>query len=533
MKMSLKHEPVPMPDKKITFKKATNGTIYVYYTVRAYRNKNGAPTSEEVAIGKKDANGDLIPNRRYYEIYQDVSVSTTAINQPTPKSVQSRGSTVALMETAKQTGVLEILKNCFPDRWGQILAGAFYMLCEGNVMMYIEDWFDETEINFTRRMDDVAYSKLFASISYEDRKLFFNEWVRYRREKEYIAYDVSSISTYSRSIDSAEWGYNRDNEKLPQLNLGMYYGVTSHIPVYYDLYSGSIPDKTYMEFMMTKAKDIGIRDVCYVMDRGFVTEDNVKYMYGNDVDFITAMPGARLEALRLIDECKGEIRKTANRIGEYEVYGISRSIELYGSRVQAHIYYDPEKQALDEKELYGHVDKLQAELEKMSRSRRLTKRYTDYFMINEKSKDIFDYEVNGDKVDEKLSRAGFFILLSSKPELSSHDVLKIYRTRDVIEKHFDQFKNRMDFKRMRTHWNKSMEGKMFVGFIALVLRSALLCKVKNDAQIKNLTLEKVLLELKKIKAVTLTDLSKIIIPLTKIQKTILSSLGILRYLLFT
>jgi transposase len=382
-------------------------------------------------------------------------------------------------------------------------------------------------------MDDVACSKLFASISEEDRKLFFNEWVRYRKEKEYIAYDVSSISTYSRNIECAEWGYNRDNEKLPQLNLGMYYGVPSRIPVYYDLYSGSIPDKSYMEFMMAKAKDIGIRDVCYVMDRGFVTEDNVKYMYGNDVDFITAMPGARLESLKLIDESKGGIRKIANRIGEYEVYGTSRNIELYGGCVQAHIYYDPEKQALDEKEMYAHVDKLQVELEKMSRSKRLTKRYTDYFMINEKSKDAFEYEVNGDKVDEMLSRAGFFILLSSKPDLSSRDVLKIYRTRDVIEKHFDQFKNRLDFKRMRTHWNKTTEGKMFIGFIALILRSALLCKVKNDPQTKSLTSEKVLIELKKIKSVTLTDLTKIIIPLTKIQKTILSSLGIPYNLLFT
>jgi hypothetical protein len=44
---------VSMPKKKISFKKAANGTIYVYYTVRAYRNKNGKPTSDEIALREK------------------------------------------------------------------------------------------------------------------------------------------------------------------------------------------------------------------------------------------------------------------------------------------------------------------------------------------------------------------------------------------------------------------------------------------------------------------------------------------------
>ena len=488
--MSLKYASVPMPDKRITYKKAANGAVYVYYTLRAYRNKNGNPTSEEVAIGKKDiTSGDLIPNRRYYEIFHEAKPSATI--QPTPRNVQSRGNTAALMEIANQIGLSEVMKNCFPDRWGQLLASAFYILCEGNVMMYIEDWFDETEITFSDRMDDIACSLLFASITDEDRKRFFIEWVKYRNEKEYIAYDVSSISTYSRNLDAAEWGYNRDNEKLPQVNLGMYYGVTSHVPVYYDLYSGSIPDKTYLEFMMNTSKDLGIRDVCFVMDRGFVTEANIHYMNENRVAFITALPGARLEALRLIDENKGCIRKIANRIGEYEVYGIGQSIELYGVRVKAHIYFDPEKQAIDEKELYAHIGKLQAELEKMSHAKRLTKRYTEYFLIEEKPKESFTFEMNDEKVDEKLERAGFFILLSSKPDLSSGEVLKVYRTRDIVEKNFDQFKNRLDFRRMRTHWNKTTEGKMFVGFLALILLSAMLCKMKSEGQIKHLTFEKI------------------------------------------
>jgi len=512
-----------MPDKRVTFKRASNGTAYVYYTLRAYRNKDGKPTSDEVAIGKKDSvSGNLIPNRRYYEIFQGVAPSkANAV-----RSVKSCGNTAALAEIARQTGLSEILEKCFPATWTRILACAFYILCEGNVMMYIEEWFDETKVKLTERMDDLDCSKLFASITEEERKQFFIEWIKYRSEKEYIVYDVSSISTYSEHIDIAEWGYNRDEDNLPQINIGMYYGLTTQMPILYNIYNGSIPDKTYLEFMMTSSKDFGINDVCFVMDRGFVTEDNFHCMKDKQFSFITALPGQRVDALRIIDENKRDVRKAMNRIGEYEVYGLQRPIEMYGLNLVAHIYYDPEKQVFDEKALYARIEKLQTELKKMNQSKRATKKYKNYFVIDEKLKDVFTFELDTKKMDETLERAGFFILLSNKPDLSSAEVLKIYRERDVIEKNFDQFKNRLDFKRMRTHWNKTTKGKMFVGFLALVLRAYMLRKMKNDQQTKRLTFDKALIELRKIKMLTMADMSEVLMPLTKLQKTIFSILNV-------
>jgi len=514
-----------MPEKRITYKKAPNGTVYAYHTVRAYRNKRGQPTSEVVAIGKKDTvTGKLIPNSRYFEIYQ----RTTPPKQPeqSPSRIQNCGNIAALEEIAKQTGLSAVLKMCFPQKWEQMMACASYMVCEGNVMMYIDNWFDETRVNFSNRLDDIACSKLFASITEEERREFFITWIKHRSEQEYIVYDVTSISTYSDNIDIAEWGYNRDRDALPQINLGMYYGVTTEMPVYYTLYSGSIPDKSYLEFMMADTRDLGIINVCFVIDRGFITEDNLIYLRELGFSFITAMPGNLLETISIIDQNKWSVRKTANRISEYELYGQQRSIELYGLELHAHIYYDPEKQAVDEKELYAKIDKLRDALEKMNRSKRVTKKYKDYFLIDNDDKSKLEFELNTDKVDEKRERAGIFVLLSNKKELNSYDVLKIYRNRDVIEKNFDQFKNHLDFKRMRTHWAKTTSGKMFIGFLALILRSYMLRLLKQSNDTKHLTFERVLLELRKIKAVTLSDMSEVLMPLTKLQKTILSVLGV-------
>ena len=194
--------------------------------------------------------------------------------------------------------------------------------------------------------------------------------------------------------------------------------------------------------------------------------------------------------------------------------------------MKAHVFFDPEKQVLDEKVIYAHIERLEAELEKMCKSGHITKKHTDFFIVEQEKKGTFSFMPDNEKIDERLSRAGFFVLLSNDRELTSTDVLAIYKGKDVIEKNFDQLKNSLDFRRLRTHINQTTDGKVFVGFLALILRSGLLKKIKDNKETKHLTLEKVILELRKIKIITYDDSSRKLTPLTKSQKTILETAAI-------
>jgi len=523
--MSLFSEPVPMPDKKITFKKSPNGSVYVYYTVRAYRNQKGKPTSDEVAIGKRDhETGMLVPNKKYFEIFHQAPKPTT--KKPAP-SVSDFGNTHALAQAADETGLMGALKKCFPEKWREMILCAFYMVCEGNIMMYVEDWLDVTESPFPGgKLDDRRCGELFASISYAERMSFFEEWIKNKIEQEYIVYDVTSISTKARGIDIAEWGYNRDHEAMPQINLGMYYGATSHVPVYYNLYSGSVTDKNHLIFMLRNAVNLGIGKVRFVLDCGFVTESNLKFMSERKFPFLSLLPLTRIEAMKLVDACGADIRRSANRIAGEEIYGTGVDMTLYGIAMRAHIFFDPEKQALDEKDLYAHIERLSKELTSMEHMRGVSKKYTDYFVVEQTSRTEIKFEANHSKIDARLKRAGFFVLISTDATLTSEEVISIYRGRDAIEKNFDQLKNDLDFKRLHTHMNKTTEGKVFVGFLALILRSWMLRKIKEHHDTKKLTFEKVLLELKKIKAVTSPGVGRQMTILTKTQKFILAVLGV-------
>ena len=64
---------VKMPAHCVRTKK--DKAVYVLYTIRAYRNEKGKPTSERVSIGKEDPEtGMLIPNRNYYEYVKRESI---------------------------------------------------------------------------------------------------------------------------------------------------------------------------------------------------------------------------------------------------------------------------------------------------------------------------------------------------------------------------------------------------------------------------------------------------------------------------
>lgn len=162
---------VKMPEHCVKVPK--NGTTYIQYTVRAYRNRQGKPTCERIAIGKLDAEtGMLIPNRNYYEIFEKKDPDAA------PEFVRSDGVYRLFSNICKKLGIEGTLKQLYPEQWSRILTVSQYMLTEGNVMYYLPDWQDETVSYEKDRMRDQDISKLFAYIDDEGRFMLFRAWMK-------------------------------------------------------------------------------------------------------------------------------------------------------------------------------------------------------------------------------------------------------------------------------------------------------------------------------------------------------------------
>jgi transposase len=89
-----------------------------------------------------------------------------------------------------------------------------------------------------------------------------------------------------------EIGYNRDGENLPQINLGMLFGEISLLPIYYNLYPGSIKDVKTLSNLLKITEFLEMKEIKFVMDKGFFSKNNVDEMMGkpNNYKFSVAVP---------------------------------------------------------------------------------------------------------------------------------------------------------------------------------------------------------------------------------------------------
>lgn len=66
-------------------------------------------------------------------------------------------------------------------------------------------------------------------------------------------------------------------------------------------------------------------------------------------------------------------------------------------------------------------------------------------------------------------------------EMDAITALQLYRNKDVVEKAFSNIKDRLNMRRLLVSSEKSLDEKLFVGFIALIYLSHIKKKWKQPA----------------------------------------------------
>jgi hypothetical protein len=265
--------PVPPPEKGVIIRR-TGKYKHVYRVLRTFRNEKGRPDNERVLIGHLNDEGLMIPNVRYFEYYPSQTLDPNS-NTAFPSSDwgviatnKSIGASFLVNRILHDLSLDQILVDVFgPDRSQQIIAVAAYMVCRGNVLEHVQDW--SQEYSDLMALSPQMASTLFASITFKEKMSFFEAWLGRAMTCGYLAYDVTSISSYSKEIHDVEWGYNRDGEKLPRINLGCYLSQDTGLPLFYVTYPGSIVDKSYMPYMMSYNNILNIKtkNIVFIMDR--------------------------------------------------------------------------------------------------------------------------------------------------------------------------------------------------------------------------------------------------------------------------
>ena len=131
-------------------------------------------------------------------------------------------------------------------------------------------------------------------------------------------------------------------------------------------------------------------------------------------------------------------------------------------------------------------------------------------------------------IEAETELQGYFVIVTSE-EMSAADAMYYYGSRDVSEKLFRADKSFLDDHSYRVYTNEAVATKVFVAFIALIIRNRIYTALKDEmrrigTEPNYMTVPAALRELEKIEMVRLTDnLYRLDHAVTKTQKTILGA----------
>jgi hypothetical protein len=508
---------------------------YTYlYESTSFRDKQGRPRNSKVKIGKIDPYTGKTVYTPEYALKAGIEQAEPPKKSPilwnikeTLDQVKDYGVFWFLSQTAQKVGLLEIIKTAFPSIWKEIFTLACYLIASDKPVMYCEDWLSENEWFNIGDMSSQRISELLCAFDETDRNDFYRAWYQRIRESEYIALDITSISSYSQNRAECEYGYNRDGDDLPQTNLCMMFGESSKLPIYQTNYSGSLGDVSTLECTTAKFQAMfGENDAMFVMDKGFYSKRNVDMLLDKSVKFLISVPFASKFARKMVESERNGIDDLENVIvtsGE-PIRGIQRDFKWNDKhRLYAHMFFNPEKALKDRNELFMLITKLK-NIVASGIEYGQHKAEIERYLVIEKSEDRCHVNVRDDVVAKTLETSGWFLLISNHID-NSQQAFDAYRTKDVVEKSFWKYKNNLGLDRLRIHSDERAENKIFIAFIALILSSYIHNTMKENQLYGRLTFDRLLLTLAKLKSLRIGE-HRILRPLTRLQKDLFEAFGI-------
>lgn len=409
------------------------------------------------------------------------------------KLILDFGDTYVIHEFFKDMDITKIVKEAFITFSDAILSLVYYRLCYPSAMKYAYTWF---EGNYAKliypkvNLSSQRISDYLIEMGREDlQRNFFERYIElFSNVKRGIIIDATSLPNQIHMPLTA-WGRNgEDIDK--QIRFLLVVDKENENPLFFRYFAGNVVDVSTLKTTMDELSKFGIKE-CYIyLDAGYFSEDNIKDLYAEKMNFLTRLPSRRILFKELVEtETEGlEDVSNAIRYGKRILFIKQKEISLFGKKAYAHIVLDPERKSREIKKL----------------------------MIEA----IEDKQTHKKETKYKFKTRGLMILVSSF-SIKKEEVVPAYYVRQTAEKLFGFSKDDLDLLPLRVHKEETLRGFLFLQFLALIS----FVQLKKQLG-KKYTVEELLLTMRNLKCKVYDD-ELIIQELTKQQKELTEKLGIL------
>ena len=486
---------IPDTGGKITIK-LVNGTSYVYLEQgRTYVKEKKYNVPKRTCIGKQDSEQTafMYPNEKFLKFFPRELLPYEQDSQFRSGCLHI-GPFIVIRKIISDYHLDEMVGRIVGQDAGLFLdLAAYSIITEDNAGQYYPDYAYNHAL-FTDNMriySDSKVSDFLQEVTIDQRIQFLNEWNKKRdhREKIYITYDATNKKSQAGDIDMVELGHSKNGVEEDIFNYSIAYDRDNQEPLFYENYPGSIPDVSQLQHTLNKAKSYGYEHVGFILDRGYFCKENIEFMDENGYDFVLMVKGMKSFVSDLVLEVQGTFENDRrNSIRAFKVSGTTVKRKLYATDKKdryIHIYYDDGRKAKDRDAFEEKIDRMHRKLKEcMGESIHPGGEYKKYFDL------IFWHEGQADEkfisgaermdvINRDIKLCGYFVIITSD-KMTAKDALLLYKSRDVSEKTFRGDKSYLGALAERVYSNESVETKIFIGFVATIIRSRIYVLLREE-----------------------------------------------------
>jgi len=324
--------------------------------------------------------------------------------------------------------------------------------------------------------------ELELDLHYAQRDLF-------HQEIDMVLMDTTSVIFYGdgdKAEDILDYGFSKEKRyDLKQVIVGILM-TKEGVPIGHEVYPGNTNDvKAFKEMIKAVNLRFKIRRVIIVCDRGMITQKNIQALELDGYEYIV---GLRMRKLK---------RKDAERIlSKGNLKSISK--ELKGKEVDFEkrrliVCFSEEEAQKDKEKRKEVIRRLTEKLKTQGlKSILVNKEYRKYLKIDAKKP-----EINGAAIKDEEIFDGKFVL-QTNTKMNWKEIVSSYKGLWQIESAFRTLKSELEMGPIYHYTERRIRAHIFICFLALLLKITF---HKNLLEIdKTLSLNKVLKDIKKIKA---------------------------------
>lgn len=376
--------------------------------------------------------------------------------------------------------LLQMITSEIPE----IIPLVFYRLSQQSAMYNAQSWFEGNIISkyYNVNLSSQHISDVLAALGDERlQREFFTNYAKTLNCNEGVIIDATSLPNNS-NIGFNAWGYS-DSSIDKQVRMLFAVDHKTKLPLFFRYLPGNLLDISTLKSTILELKQLGINFKFALMDAGYMSLENIKLLYNNNIGFLTRLPANRKIYKELITKHQNDLeaKKHAVKYGERGLFVKCVPIEFEGHQAYGYIILDPVRKGKELNKIITTSDNLS---------------------------------------DIDIDNCGTMVLLSST-NIDIHDVVAHYYSRQAVEQIFGFCKTDLQILPLRRHKDETVRGYLLLQFITLIIFIQL-----RESLAGKFTVEQALLATRNIKCKIYGE-NTIVAEFTKRQKEIYKLCNIL------